>query len=212
MSKKDYSVVYKHYESCYEKHGNKPEGFDWPNWDDLNTRFKVLTGLIPDKGNYSILDFGCGSGFMIDFLKENGLINRVKYKGVDISQKFITIAKQNHPTFDFECIDILKEDGKLENFDIAILNGVFTMRAGMEEEDMWDFMQTVLKKLFSSVNIGITFNVMSKIVDWEREDLFHLSMDKLGQFLSKNLSRHFVIRNDYGLYEYSVYVSKTPNK
>ena len=39
-----------------------------------------------------------------------------------------------------------------------------------------------------------------------RDDLFHLPLDLLAEFLDTLLSRHFVIRNDYGLYEYTVYV------
>ena len=49
---------------------------------------------------------------------------------------------------------------------------------------------------------------MSKHVDWEREDLFHLSFDELGSFLKEEISRNFTIRNDYGLYEYTVYIYK----
>ena len=48
----------------------------------------------------------------------------------------------------------------------------------------------------------------SKNVDWERDDLFHLSLDKLSGFLCEKITRNFVIRNDYGLYEYTVYVLK----
>lgn len=49
---------------------------------------------------------------------------------------------------------------------------------------------------------------MSKDVDWEREDLFHLSLDELSNFLTKEVSRNFIIRNDYGLYEYTTYLYK----
>jgi len=47
---------------------------------------------------------------------------------------------------------------------------------------------------------------MSKHVDWEREDLFHLPFDVLARFLTRMVTRNFVIRNDYGLYEYTTYV------
>jgi hypothetical protein len=53
---------------------------------------------------------------------------------------------------------------------------------------------------------GLAFNVMSKHVDWERPDLFHLPFDALAQVLARSLTRNFVIRNDYGLYEYTTYV------
>ncbi|MFT6034498.1 MAG: hypothetical protein ACI9XJ_000064 [Marivirga sp.] len=62
--------------------------------------------------------------------------------------------------------------------------------------------------LFSKIEKGMAFNVMSKAVDWERWDLFHLSTDVLIDFLAKEVSRNFIIRNDYGLYEYTVYIYK----
>jgi hypothetical protein len=52
----------------------------------------------------------------------------------------------------------------------------------------------------------MAFNVMSKHVDWERDDLFHLPFDELGRWLVSSISRNFVIRADYGLYEYTTYV------
>ena len=47
---------------------------------------------------------------------------------------------------------------------------------------------------------------MSKQVDWERDDLFHLPCDPLLAFLESELSRHCVVRHDYGLFEYTTYV------
>ena len=52
------------------------------------------------------------------------------------------------------------------------------------------------------------FNVMSKQVDYERDDLFHLSVDKLSWFVKEQLSRKFVIRHDYALWDYTVYILK----
>jgi hypothetical protein len=75
-------------------------------------------------------------------------------------------------------------------------------------EEMFDFMSNTLKTLWLKTNKGIAFNVMSKLVDWERDDLFHVSMDEIGLFLKNNLSKNFVIRNDYKLYEYTIYVYK----
>lgn len=211
MSKTDYSGIYKHYESCFDKHGNRPEGFDWPNREDLEKRFGVLTGILPAEGSVSLLDFGCGSGFLADYLNGRGWTDRIAYTGLDISEKFIAAARQTHPDREFLCRDILKEPLEGRQFDYAILNGVFTMKVGMDQEAMKRFMLDILTALFGVVRQGIAFNVMSKLVDWERDDLFHLGMDELGEMLWKNLSRHFVMRNDYGLYEYTTYVYKTPN-
>ena len=56
------------------------------------------------------------------------------------------------------------------------------------------------------VVVGVAFNVMSKLVDWERDDLFHWGFDEMAAAVGGRLSRHIRIRADYGLYEYTVYV------
>ena len=68
------------------------------------------------------------------------------------------------------------------------------------------FASDIIRAAFDTARIGIAFNVMSKNVDWERDDLFHWGLDELTAFLTKDISRRFVLRNDYGLYEYTVYV------
>ena len=93
-------------------------------------------------------------------------------------------------------------------FDYIILNGVFTQKRDLTFDEMLVYFKSLIKIVFSKTRIGIAFNVMSKQVDWERDDLFHLPMDTLASFLTKDISRNFVIRNDYGLYEYTTYVYK----
>ena len=58
--------------------------------------------------------------------------------------------------------------------------------------------------------IGVAFNVITKQVDWERDDVFHLPVDDLLTFLAHRVSRHVHIRHDYGPYEYKVYVYREP--
>jgi hypothetical protein len=71
---------------------------------------------------------------------------------------------------------------------------------------MWDYTKTLLPALFKKCKYGLAFNVMSEHVDWKRDDLFHVPYDLLADFLQKNLSRNYIFRNDYGLYEFTTYV------
>jgi len=67
----------------------------------------------------------------------------------------------------------------------------------------------MIVRVYNSCNRGgVAFNVMSKDVDWEREDLFHLPLNVLSNFLTKEVTRDFIIRYDYGLYEYTTYLYK----
>jgi hypothetical protein len=68
--------------------------------------------------------------------------------------------------------------------------------------------QALLRRVAPIARIGFAFNVMTTYLDWERDDLFHLPLDTMATFISTEVSRAFVVRHDYGLFEYTVYVYK----
>jgi len=105
-------------------------------------------------------------------------------------------------------LDILESEKYLSNFDYIILNGVFTEKNSLTQDEMWKYFTDIISIIYKKANKGFAFNVMSKDVDWERQDLFHLPLDQLSKFICGNLTRNYIIRNDYGLYEYTVYVFK----
>lgn len=208
---KVYNKLVEHYESCLEKHGDTHLGVDWPNAGDAEKRYQVMLDMVSlnnDRVNeVSLLDFGCGTAHLFEFIKKNGYIN-LAYSGMDISQKFVDVAKVKYPDNSFYCTDILETNCDLPNFDYVVMNGVFTEKRELSFDDMWAYFTKMIPAVFQKTNKGLAFNVMSKNVDWERDDLFHVSLDLLSGFLCKNITRNFVIRNDYGLYEYTVYVFK----
>ena len=71
---------------------------------------------------------------------------------------------------------------------------------------MFDYMCDVMRIAWPSVRKGMAVNVMSKSVDWERNDLFHLDKTEFAAFINKDLSPHLKFYLDYGLYEYTAYI------
>jgi len=205
---KEYKSIIKHYESCFEKHGDSHLGMDWPNTEDVLTRFQIMLDSVRENNEQvSILDFGCGTGHLLEYIKDQNIQN-IKYTGLDISLKLIDKCKEKFPDVDFICADILDQKTIIKNHDYIIMNGVFTEKREMTFDAMWKYFQEMITKVYQFTNKGISFNVMSKNVDWERDDLFHLPLDLLTGFLCEEISRNFVIRNDYGLYEYTTYIYK----
>src|SRR5439155_23075753 len=98
------------------------------------------------------------------------------------------------------------EGATIPNFYYIVMTGVFTEKCELSFDEMFSYFKRLTAKVFEHAEVGIAFNVMSKQVDWERDDLFHLPFDMLASFLSQKLSRNFVIRHDYRLYEYTTYV------
>ncbi|HLA56998.1 MAG TPA: class I SAM-dependent methyltransferase [Flavobacterium sp.] len=208
--KKPYDKIVEHYEDCLDKHGDTHLGVDWPKLEDVDKRYKVMLDIIrvnEDDGHVSILDFGCGTAHLLGYIDKH-VYRKINYSGLDISQKFVDVAKGKYPKNNFYCSNILDVSNDIPNFDYIIMNGVFTEKRELSFDDMWQYFTKMITAVYEKCDKGFAFNVMSKNVDWERDDLFHVSYDLLAGFLCKNGMRNHVIRNDYGLYEYTVYVYK----
>lgn len=208
MKRKPYLAIVSHYEACLAKYGDTHLGVDWPKAEDVETRHRVMLEVIrrpTSRGRVRLLDFGCGASRLYEYILEQG-IEDIEYSGLDLSEAFIELSRQKFPSNTYYCMDLLEEGAALPRFDYAVMNGVFTVKVGLAFDDMLEFFKRIVTTVFRSVEVGIAFNTMSKHVDWERGDLFHLPFDVLARFLTSEVSRNFVIRSDYGLYEYTAYV------
>jgi cyclopropane fatty-acyl-phospholipid synthase-like methyltransferase len=208
MEDKSYLSIVSHYESCLERHGDTHLGVDWPKKEDAETRYKVMLEIFRREDEarpVRLLDFGCGASHLYEHIVSRGIQN-IAYSGLDLSEKFVQLSKTKFPTNDYYCVDVLADEAAIPCFDYIVMNGVFTEKGALAFEEMFAYFKRLVRNVFAKAEIGLAFNVMSKHVDWEREDLFHLPFDLLAAFLKQELSRNFIIRNDYGLYEYTTYV------
>jgi SAM-dependent methyltransferase len=203
-----YQTIVEHYEACLRRHGDTHRGVDWPNAEDADTRHRVMLELLsgrPRAGVTSLLDFGCGTSHLYDYMLREGIAG-VEYAGLDLSPRFVEVAQAKYPDNRYWCLDALAGDDQLPSFDYVVMNGVFTEKLDLSFDEMLGYFQALVARVWEHATIGIAFNVMSKHVDWERDDLFHLPFDELAGWLVSSISRNFVLRADYGLYEYTTYV------
>lgn len=204
---KRYIEIVEHYESCLARHGDTHLGVDWPKARDAETRYRVMLELIrsPRPRIVKLLDFGCGASHLYEHIVANG-IGGIDYTGLDLSPKFVELSRKKFPKNRYICADILEEPDAVPASEYIVMNGVFTEKRGLTFDEMLAYFERTLTAVFAKAQRGIAFNVMSAHLDWERKDLFHLPFDTLARFLVSSLTRNFVIRNDYGLYEYTTYV------
>jgi cyclopropane fatty-acyl-phospholipid synthase-like methyltransferase len=204
---KAYLSIIQHYESCLEKYGDTCRGVDWPNVEDAQARYRIMLEVIKARPaeKVDLLDFGCGASHLYEYILRNRL-DHVEYSGLDLSPAFLSLSRKKFPSIRYYDLDILDTSSSLPDFDYIVMNGVFTEKRELTFEEMFTYFKDVVTRVFKKARVAIVFNVMSPHVDWERQDLFHLPLDSLAAFLVKEVSRDFVIRNDYGLYEYTTYV------
>jgi SAM-dependent methyltransferase len=204
---KRYIEIVEHYESCLAKHGDTHLGVDWPKARDAETRYRVMLELIrsPRPRIVKLLDFGCGTSHLYEHILASGATG-IEYLGLDLSPKFVELSRKKFPKNAYICADILEEPDAVPTADYIVMNGVFTEKRSLTFDEMLTYFERTLSAVFAKAERGLAFNVMSKHLDWERTDLFHLPFDTLARILIRALTRNFVIRHDYGLYEYTTYV------
>ncbi len=209
-SKNHHNLPYRrladHYEACLARHGDSHLGVDWPNAEDAATRYRVMLDVAGDLQDApaSLLDVGCGAGHLLEFIRATD--QSFDYRGLDISKKFVELCRRKFPETTFHHADLLEDANGIDPADYLVLNGVFTEKLNLSQDDMTGFMHAMLTAAWSLAAKGLAFNVMSAQVDWQRDDLFHAPFDAMADFLTKTLTRRFVFRQDYGLYEYTVYL------
>lgn len=199
-------------EQTLREHGDSHLGAGYTRTqEEARAQYALMLGVIRETGTpVHILDFGCGLAHMLDHIESEPGLAHVRYSGLDLSQAFLDSARKRHPDADLFRLDALADESRLPEYDYIILNGVFNYRGQIPYGEMLAYWQSMVALAFRHARRGIAFNTMTKHVDWEREDLFHLPLDEMARFVKGNLSRHFLIRHDYPAYEYTTYVYRQP--
>ena len=207
-----YLKLVQHYESCFKKYGNCAKGVDWPNTEDLQTRFDVMTtAFINFPRPLHLLDLGCGPGLYYAYLKEKGYLKQgIFYTGIDLSAPMIKMAQALYPRVRFKTQDILKKPLLSNDYDFVVMNGVLTIKNDLSYRHMRDFAEKLISSAFQTARLGICFNVMNPYVDWCRLDLFHWDLDDLIPFVKSHLSNHYAMHANYGLHEFMIEVYHSP--
>jgi SAM-dependent methyltransferase len=195
-------------EQDLERHGDSFKGVGWTKSQaHADLRYRIMLDLVrrPFTGRVTLLDVGCGASHLYDYMLAQG-VGDVDYSGLDLSSKFLALSSKKHPDVTYFHADLLDEQAPVPDFDYVVLNGLFNYKGTASHEAMWTYIQRMLRQVSRIARVGFAFNVMTKYLDWERSDLFHLPLDTMAAFVSVEISRAFVIRHDYGLFEYTVYV------
>jgi SAM-dependent methyltransferase len=203
-----YAPIVEKVEEYARAYGRTPRGAGWPNAADHVRRFDAMFDLVREPGPFRLLDLGCGPGLTLDYIQARGWMDRIDYVGIDVSPMLLGMAQDRWPGHHFELRDILTDPFPEGVFDYVLINGVFTGRCSISHDDMERFARSMIRAAWASARQGVGWNTMTIHVDWERDDLFHWPIDTAVAFCKAELSRHVVVRADYGLWEYIVQVHR----
>jgi trans-aconitate methyltransferase len=180
--------------------GISPQTVGWSSKEQQDLRFQILTEIGITAGS-SICDVGCGLGDLYDFLTASNGLN-VRYTGIDISPELIEAAKSRFPEVRFDCQDIL-DISLEEEFDWVFLSGALNFRI----TENWKLTQSMLKKMYAMARKGVACNFLTTNVDFQAPINFHHDPAEVAKFAA-SLTNKWVLRHDYPLWEFSLYLKK----
>ena len=105
----------------------------------------------------------------------------------------------------FERRDILVGDVG-SAYDFVLCSGLFHVKLANDDDEWRRFVEATLRRMYALCRVGIAFNLMTDLVDFRSPSLFYANPGEVNDFCRRELSRFTVLRHDYPLYEFTVYV------
>lgn len=203
--KKIHDQVSNYYSQKLAEHGSNHAGVDWNSTESQYLRFRQLLRLHNDQQlPFSILDFGCGYGALVDYLQQS--FNDFSYIGYDIAPTMVEAAQAIYPTYQFTST---LPTGNHKS-DYVVASGIFNVRLQTPDSEWLDYILQTLHQMWDFASKGIAFNSLTSYSDAEymRDYLYYANPTFLFDYCKKNFSRQVALLHDYGLYEFTILVRK----
>lgn len=209
----DVSKILKmHYEEKFEANGPTSQGVDWGDDSSrLNMRYEKMLAVTHGDltGSYSVLDVGCGFGGFLEYMQLKDL--KPAYTGIDVSENMIDWAKKHQVDQEFICGDVLDYDFRRQ-FDYIICNGILTQKLSVPGLTMDQFAQRLIRRMFELCVKGVVFNVMTTKVNFFSNNLYYRNPAELFSWCLSEITPHVKIDHSYPLYEFALYLYRTPDR
>ncbi len=198
--------VVRHYERLLREHGATAHGMEWKDEASQRLRFDVLCEVCGLEGR-TLHEVGAGAGHLVDHLAARGI--GAHYSGSDVAPAMVEAARARHPDHEFAVGDLF-DDHRPEAHDVVVASGVFNVRMDESDEAWGEYVREAVRRMWRRCRVAIAFNLMSDHVDFRKPILYHADAGEMLDFCRRELSRYVVLRHDYPLYEYTIYVYRRP--
>lgn len=126
------------------------------SYEDKIENFQIMTKIsdftkVPFE-NHSILDVGCGTGDLYEYLLQ---FENVHYTGIDVFEEGIKKAKRKFPDGNFQHQDFLTIEEA--QYDFVLSSGALTTKL---HTDNYEVLYSWVKKMWEIAQVGVVFNLL----------------------------------------------------
>lgn len=205
-----HKMVRDYYDNKLQTHGVSPKGVDWNSPESQILRFEQLLSRCDINKPFTINDYGCGYGALVEHLNKKGC--DFKYRGFDISEDMVSHAKELHQNCK-EC-DFITDESQFKVADYTIASGIFNVKLSTPDDEWLAYILNTLENLTRISREGFSFNLLTKYSDQEymRPDLYYADPLLLFDHCKQKYSRYVSLIHDYPLYEFTIFVKKDEEK
>jgi len=198
----------RYYGDRFAEHGASARGVDWKDEASQRLRFARLLDVVDrHDAHFTLLDYGCGYGALVPYLRERGL--DVDYQGFDVSPTLLAHARH---AFEDASHTFVGAEQELVPSDYAVASGVFNVRLDHDDEEWTAYVVDQLRRLARFARRGFAFNMLTAYSEPEkmRPDLYYADPCFYFDVCKREFSRHVALAHDYGLWEFTIHVRTGP--
>jgi SAM-dependent methyltransferase len=202
--------VVDYYEGKLATFGATARGVDWKDEASQTKRFEQLAralGLDGRDGTFSLVDFGCGYGALLPFLRQR---RQFTYVGYDRAPQMIAEAKRIHE--DVDDATFTSDWSAVPRADFVAASGVFNVRLGWSADDWSAYVLQTLAAINEKAVAGWAANFLTAYSDEDRKrsDLYYAAPAPIFDWCRHSASRWVSLFHDYELYEFTIGVRRHP--
>jgi SAM-dependent methyltransferase len=192
------------YADILASNGPTPLGVGWNSMDAQQVRFAQVCEVLKGVGKHSIIDYGCGYGALLPYLRSLG--GDFDYWGYDMCGSMIEAAKVQfggEPNTHFTT-----ERAELPRADYCLASGIFSFKLDADDRAWRDYMIDTIEDMASLATRGVAFNALTTYSDPEkrRPELYYADPLHLFDYCKRNISRDVALLHDYELFDFTIVV------
>ncbi len=193
----------RYYTDKIEQHGPTPAGVDWESRAAQELRFAQLINVCDVSRPFSINDYGCGYGALLDHLEAAGL--EVDYRGFDVSERMLEHARERHPGREW-----VEAAEQLRPAEFTVASGLFNLKLDVDDSEWRDYVVETIAALDALSERGFAFNMLTSYSDppLMRPDLYYGDPLFFFDHCKRRFARNVALLHDYDLYEFTIIVRK----
>jgi len=199
-------AISEYYTAKVTVHGATPCGVDWNSPQSQFLRFEKLMSVTDGRREFSINDYGCGYGALLQFLHANHLAPQ--YTGFDLAEAMIVQAVTIHGANGSHRFSSREED--VGTADYTVASGIFNVKLAATPVEWRDYILETLNKLCSISSVGFAFNMLTSYSHPERmrDTLYYGDPCFFFDYSKRYLSPNVALLHDYGLHDFTIVIRK----